>query len=156
MEYNVLERFWSKVQKTDSCWLWKGAKNQFGYGFFRLGSRNEVAHRVSYNWIKGEIPSGLLVLHTCDNPSCVNPDHLFIGTHSDNMRDMYRKKRHKGGNPPSCHPSQPYHSKGLCRYCYLKQWKESHPEKVKTYRSQEYQKYCLLHPIRRQYRKKVQ
>lgn len=94
----ILERFFSKVRKTPTCWLWVGAKLWSGHGKFLLchvdgKSCFQGAHRCSW-WIEyGDIPSGLGVLHKCDNPSCVNPEHLFLGTQKDNMRDMDNKKR---------------------------------------------------------------
>jgi hypothetical protein len=125
MGRNALDRYWSKVDKSGACWLWTGSKNQQGYGLFVLNQRTQVTHRVSYEWSNGAIPDGLLVLHQCDVPSCVNPAHLFTGTQSDNMNDMYRKKRHKGGDPPTCHPDRKYFAKGLCRACYIRNWKEN-------------------------------
>lgn len=89
------ERFWEKVVTSpDSCWLWTGAQSPRGYGAFVV-SRGDVrtASRVSWELVNGPIPDGLWVLHRCDNPPCVNPDHLFLGTHQDNMDDMAQKGR---------------------------------------------------------------
>jgi len=128
------ERFWDKVQKTDTCWLWIGSTNQDGYGRFNIGGKLGGAHRYSFELHTGEIPEGMHVLHTCDTPACVRPDHLFLGTHSDNMQDMYRKRRHNKW-PPMCrnHPDRRMQSLGLCRACYIKDWHEKHPEKAKQY-----------------------
>jgi len=88
-------RFWSKVKDTGYCWEWGGQTNNCGYGIFKLGGRPLTASRCSYHIIHGSIPEGLHVLHICDNPKCVNPTHLFTGTHLDNMRDMMKKGRNK-------------------------------------------------------------
>jgi hypothetical protein len=93
------ERFWSFVHKTEACWLWTGAKGEKGHGHFRLKKSKEIgAHVYSYQLAYGPVPPGLCVLHNCplkDNPSCVNPSHLFLGTKADNMYD----RRNKGGYP---------------------------------------------------------
>jgi len=89
-------RFFTKVTQTADCWLWNGAKTPNGYGQFRLAGRFGrlvLAHRFSYETKFGPIPEGLWALHKCDNPPCVNPDHLFIGDRSDNMRDCAKKGR---------------------------------------------------------------
>lgn len=90
------DRFWSRVHKGDDCWLWMGSTNNKGYGTIHdpTVGRNVYTHRVSYELNIGPIPSGLEVCHTCDNPPCVRPDHLFVGTHQENMRDMVVKGRH--------------------------------------------------------------
>lgn len=90
---NLLQ-FQSHVKKTPTCWLWQGLKTAKGYGRYGKGGRR--AHRIAYSEFIGEIPSGLLVLHSCDNPSCVNPNHLFLGTSADNTKDMVTKGRARG------------------------------------------------------------
>jgi hypothetical protein len=87
------ERFFQKVNKTDSCWLWTGALNSKGYGSMGFEGKTTSTHRLSYLWFKGEIPEGMFVCHTCDVPSCVNPEHLFLDTNSGNMKDMFKKGR---------------------------------------------------------------
>lgn len=83
------KRFWSKVDKTSDCWIWLGLKDKDGYGKWSQGR----AHRVSYELAFGLISSDDHVCHECDNPSCVNPDHLWIGTNQDNTTDRNEKKR---------------------------------------------------------------
>jgi hypothetical protein len=92
------ERFWSKVDYDKAgCWLWTASLNEWGYGWFGVydGERWRMrgAHRVAYELAFGPIPEGLRVLHTCDDPRCVNPEHLFLGDQFDNMRDMAAKGR---------------------------------------------------------------
>ncbi len=86
-------RFWQKVQKTNGCWFWLGAKNSDGYGMFNLGNGGVSAHRIAYALCVGYIPPGVSVLHSCDNRACVRPDHLFLGTQLDNVTDMLKKGR---------------------------------------------------------------
>lgn len=85
--------FWSKVQKTDTCWLWTGVIGAHGYGVFGGKKTRGRAHRLMWERVNGPIPDGLNVCHRCDNPPCVNPAHLFLGTVKDNAQDMMRKGR---------------------------------------------------------------
>lgn len=93
------ERFWAKVDKSGprGCWLWTGGHTGAGYGAFSLThDKTILAHRYSWILANGEIPDGLEVLHQCDNPPCINPMHLFLGTQSENMTDMASKGRQPG------------------------------------------------------------
>src|SRR5258708_238256 len=92
------DRFWPKVQMSEGCWTWLAKKSKDGYGpIGRGGKDGEImrAHRASWEIHFGPIPEGMCVLHKCDNPTCVNPVHLFLGTNSDNVRDSIKKGRHK-------------------------------------------------------------
>lgn len=87
------ERFEEKFEKVSGCWDWKVSKTQKGYGHFGFSGRILIAHRFAWELYVGEIPEGLCVLHHCDNPGCVNPSHLFLGTHTDNAHDRDNKSR---------------------------------------------------------------
>src|SRR5438132_871214 len=93
-----VEAFWKRVQKTEGCWLWTASVKgpECPYGTFSAGGTRAV-HRISYELAFGAIPAGMFVLHDCDTPLCVRPDHLFLGTQQDNMRDMIRKGRQQHG-----------------------------------------------------------
>lgn len=82
------------VKNNNGCWSWKGCHANPGYGQFRYGMKKERAHRASWIIHFGEIPKGKFVLHKCDNKICSNPEHLFLGTNLDNIKDMISKKRH--------------------------------------------------------------
>lgn len=94
------ERLWSRVQKGPGCWLWTGSCIAAGYGQIEVrenGRRKSLrVHRVVWELLRGPIPEGLVLCHTCDNPPCCNPDHLFVGTHRDNILDMVSKGRNVG------------------------------------------------------------
>ena len=97
----VSQRFWDKVKKTPACWVWAGVTFRNGYGQF---GRHSLAHRIAWELMYGPIPAGLCVLHRCDNPPCVRPDHLFLGTVADNNHDMCAKGRNgRNGNENKTH-----------------------------------------------------
>jgi HNH endonuclease len=102
------ERFWGKVNKTqkEDCWEWIGQTIVMGYGQMRFGGTRKYTHRISWEIHYGEIPKNMFVCHKRDNRLCVNPDHLFLGTHQDNMDDMYLKGRENHSRGESNHLSK--------------------------------------------------
>lgn len=100
------QRFWEKVEKNGPslCWEWRAVKDRYGYGRFCLGvdQRGALAHRTAWFVKYGEIPHGKSVLHKCDNPACVNPEHLYLGTQLENMRDMLQKGRNPRSSKTHC------------------------------------------------------
>lgn len=89
-----VERFWTLVATGDGCWEWRGTRQSKGYGVFWDGERQVRAHRTAWELVNGPIPAGLSVLHSCDNPPCVNPAHLRVGTARDNASDAMARRRH--------------------------------------------------------------
>ena len=119
-----MKRFFDKVNKTESCWLWTpGSRGKTGYGAFKIKGKVIDSHRVSYEIHKGEIPEKMYVCHTCDNRKCVNPEHLFLGTAKDNWQDGFDKGRIKllgGINTEKLkkHPSLGAYKRGCrCNTC---------------------------------------
>lgn len=98
MKRTLKERLEAMTEKGNKCWLFIGCKNSWGYGFIRVDGLNKYAHRVAYELSKGPIKDGQVVMHSCDNPGCVNPDHLSVGTHQDNMDDAVAKQRTARGD----------------------------------------------------------
>ena len=126
MQYRPMEeRFWALVDKSGDCWLWLGWKDQYGYG--RIGKersdRKELTHRYSAMLHFPDFDPSMYVLHTCDNPSCVNPDHLFLGDQFANMQDMAAKGRGNAGLT-HCRRGHPFDDQNTKRdhrnkrYCY--------------------------------------
>lgn len=104
LSQNKLALFEKKILKTQSCWLWTAVKTPSGYGHFRVENyvAKKYAHRLSYEQYVGPIPPGLCVLHRCDNPSCVNPKHLFVGDYKANNQDKSNKGRHHNQKKTHC------------------------------------------------------
>lgn len=92
------QRFWLKVAKTDTCWSWTAARLPHGYGLFYANSQKVLAHRFSYELHYGPIPPGFNIRHRCDNPPCIRPDHLALGTQADNVTDMIQRGRMNHSN----------------------------------------------------------
>lgn len=126
----VIDRFWEKIVKIDGgCWEWTGGKLHFGHGAITINRKSVQAHRLSWTIHYGD-PANFCVCHKCDNPSCVNPDHLFLGTHRDNIQDAGNKRRLAEQQKQSCPKGHPYsgdnliirssHARsgeGVCRVC---------------------------------------
>jgi hypothetical protein len=105
-------RFWDSVDKSGDCWIWKKYCFNTGYGCFRIHPNTVYAHRFAWHITYGSIPDGNFVCHHCDNPPCVNPLHLFLGEHIDNMKDMTIKGR---GGTLKATPTQVFQIRNLVK-----------------------------------------
>lgn len=147
---NLAERFWAKVERTEECWFWTAARNRAGYGNFWANGSYVNAHVMAYKLAVGDVPIGMFVLHRCDNPACVRPDHLFIGEPVDNTRDMIQKGRYRNGGALALaarthckngHAFTPENTRWdgstrRCRACARerrKDWARRNPERVRDY-----------------------
>lgn len=139
MRHSSKERFCAKIKvgDQDQCWEWNGCKNVHGYGFFHL-EKLTTAHRSSWTLFKGNIPDGMWVLHKCDNRSCVNPSHLFLGTAKENTGDMFQKNRNR--NPKGEELPQ-----AILTACQVKKCKELYATGDFTYRG--IAKMFGVHPV---------
>jgi hypothetical protein len=122
------DRFWMKVKKTKTCWLWSAYKHPRGYGRFRYKGKLILAHRLSFIWRKGRIPKNLVLDHLCRIPSCVNPSHLQAVTHGENIRrgdHQQRRKTHcTQGHIYNSENTYMYKKGRRCRKCGLQRQKE--------------------------------
>ena len=131
MSESLQDRFerWFIPVPESGCWLWTGAYFEKGYGVFRFQYRNYRAHRFAYELYKGQVPNDLFVLHKCDTPECVNPNHLFLGTQTDNIRDAVKKKRMNNSAKTHCKNGHLFSAENTiispnhrrCRICHY-QW----------------------------------
>lgn len=129
------DRFWSKVQKSDGCWLWAGNQTRDGYGYASIGRRRTVAHRWAWELSGRSVPAGKMLCHTCDVRLCVNPAHMFVGDAKSNAVDASRKGRlphqqrtHCGNGhlfPEAAQPGE----RRRCRECQREYWRRNNAKR---------------------------
>lgn len=100
--------FWSRVERGTDCWEWTRQRDRYGYGRFWLEGKHRKAHRVAWELTRGPIPAGLYVCHSCDNPSCVRPLHLHLGTNADNQREAVARGRNYHARKTHCKHGHPF------------------------------------------------
>ena len=135
----IKQTFESFIEREpmSGCWIWTGMANEAGYGRYRPDGRKKVfAHRAAFEMHKGAIPDGAMVCHVCDNPACVNPDHLYLGSAADNMRDKVARGRSRNQNsvkthcirghkltPENTYGDKRWGSRGGCRLCRIDRYR---------------------------------
>ncbi len=142
LRLDLKDRFWDKVDKTDTCWLWTAYRDQLGYGHFnaREPLPSTLAHRIAYSWLVGPIPAGLVLDHLCREPSCVRPDHLEPVLATENTRrglpGFYNaaKTHCKAGHPFDVENTIHYGGKRACRKCHV-QWDRDHKARCNALRA---------------------
>lgn len=120
---NIL--FLSNAYENETgCWIWDGSADVYGRGKTAINNKLTTAPRAAWIRFVGPIPASLHVLHKCDVPACINPEHLFLGTHLENVQDMIEKGRKYYRQPTmaTCHPDKPQAGKGLCQRCWRRQY----------------------------------